>query len=53
MEKHSRAVQQCHEGQSQRNMLIGLATKLSNQTPLQEFKRGHVFFAGESDSPIL
>ncbi len=53
VEKRSRAMQQRHERQGQRSMLIGIATKLRGQTALQEFKRRHVLFAGEGDGPIF
>src|SRR5260370_14532210 len=53
MEKRGRAVQQRNERKSQRSMLVGLAAKLRRQTPLQEFKRRHIFRAREGGGPIF
>ena len=53
MKKRSRAMQEGDERQCQGGVLRRLAAKLCGQTPLQEFERRHVFFAGEGHGPIL
>ena len=53
MKKCSCAMQERDEGQRDGSLLIGLTTKLSSEMPFQEFKRRHVFFAGEGDGPIF
>jgi hypothetical protein len=53
MEKRSGAMQECDERKSERSMLVRLATKLTREAALQEFKRRHIFFAGEGRGPIL
>jgi hypothetical protein len=51
MEKGCGAMQKRHEGQSKGSVAIRIAAKLLREGTLQEFERGHVFFAGKGKAP--